>query len=60
MSKLLERVRQGKYSIPTWMPEDAKSLIQQMLQVVPEQRIVVIAFYLLAYTENNAFDISIY
>ncbi|KAL5252573.1 hypothetical protein ACHWQZ_G015377 [Mnemiopsis leidyi] len=39
MSKLLERVRTGKYSMPSWMPAEARSLIQQMLQVAPEKRI---------------------
>ncbi|XP_063678326.1 serine/threonine kinase SAD-1-like isoform X2 [Bolinopsis microptera] len=39
MSKLLERVRTGKYSMPTWMPAEARSLIQQMLQVSPDKRI---------------------
>ena len=41
MSKLLERVRTGKYSMPSWMPAEARSLIQQMLQVAPEKRISV-------------------
>ena len=60
MSKLLERVRTGKYSMPSWMPAEARSLIQQMLQVAPEKRISVsVMMYSVTFTLLSRWSLAL-
>ena len=42
MSHLLDQVRQGKFTTPSWLPDNVKDLIEKMIQVNPEERIMVI------------------
>ncbi|GAA5881930.1 hypothetical protein JCM16303_003472 [Sporobolomyces ruberrimus] len=36
---LLQRVKLGRYNMPSWLPADAQDLIRRMLEVDPEKRI---------------------